>query len=221
MIVTIDGPAGAGKSTVAKEVARRLGFIYLDTGAMYRALTWKALEHHLDVKDEVAMGQLAASTDVRLIPDPLAMRVLVDEIDVTDCIRTPEVSRNVSDVALVASVRDEMVRLQRQLAMNAGVVAEGRDMGTVVFPRAELKIYLVASPGERALRRAKDLEAAGHEVDLAGLEAEIARRDGIDSNREVAPLTQAPDAILLNTDGLTPTEVIAEILALAKAAEHQ
>lgn len=214
LVIALDGPAGAGKSTVARALARRLGCLYLDTGAMYRALTLKALEQGVSTQDEPAIALLAARTDIELVPDPDAMRVRVDGTDVTDKIRTPEVSRNVSYVARVAAVRTAMVEIQRRLGRAGGVVAEGRDMGTVVFPQADLKIYLEASPRERARRRSRDLAAAGHLADLEALEAEIRQRDHLDSTRDVSPLAAAPDAVRVVTDDLTADQVVDRILAL-------
>ena len=216
MVITLDGPAGAGKSTVARALARRLSCLYLDTGAMYRALTVKALERGISLDDSRAIGDLAASTEIRLVPDPDAMRVTVDGEDVTQLIRSPEVSRSVSYVARVPDVRAGMVLLQRKLGEGGCVVAEGRDMGTVVFPRADLKIYLEASPRERARRRAQDLAGAGHAVDVQVLEAEIRQRDHLDSTRDVAPMEAATDAVRLVTDDLTADQVVDRILDLLR-----
>ncbi len=214
VVITLDGPAGAGKSTVSRALARRLSCLYLDTGAMYRALTVKALDRGISMDDPRAIGELAARTEIRLVPDPDAMRVTVDGEDVTERIRNPEVSRNVSYVARVPEVRAEMVRVQRKLGEGGSVVAEGRDMGTVVFPHADLKVYLEASPHERARRRASDLALAGHAVDLEALEAEIRQRDHLDATRDVAPMAAAADAIRLVTDDLSADQVVDRILDL-------
>lgn len=216
LIVAIDGPAGAGKSTVARMVAKRLGLLFLDTGAMYRAVTWKAMQEGVPLDDEAAMTRLASETPITLIPGENGDRVRVGEEDVTDAIRSPEVTRNVSQVAAHAGVREILVERQRELGKNGGVVAEGRDIGTVVFPQAPVKIFLVASPMERARRRAKDLEAKGHTVNLDELAAEIARRDAYDSNRAVSPLKPAPDAVHVDTDAMGPTQVVDRILEIAE-----
>jgi pantoate ligase/cytidylate kinase len=217
-VIALDGPAGAGKSTVARRVAQALGLLFLDTGAMYRALTWKALEQGLDLTDEDALTRLAEQSQIELVADPAGDRTRIDGQDVTTEIRTPRVTSRVSEVAKVPGVRQVLVRLQQELGRDGGVVAEGRDIGTVVFPKADVKVFLVASPAERARRRAKDLEAAGHPVDLQALEADIARRDEIDSTRAVAPLKPAEDAVLIDSDRLTIDEVVAAILALVPQA---
>lgn len=218
LVIAIDGPAGAGKSTVARRVAQELGLVFLDTGAMYRALTWKALGQGLDLGGEAALTALAQQSRIAFAPGAEGDRVLIDDVDVTEAIRTPEVTRHVSEVAKVAGVRQELVAQQQAIGRAGGVVAEGRDIGTVVFPQADLKIFLVASPAERARRRARDLERAGHTVDLVALEAEIARRDAIDSNRAHSPLKPAEDAVMLDSDALSADEVVAAIVKRAGAA---
>lgn len=216
LVIAIDGPAGAGKSTVARKVARELGLLFLDTGAMYRALTWKALQLGLDLEDAAALARLARASRIELVAAEAGDRVRIDDRDVTEAIRTPEVTGRVSEVARVPQVREHLVALQQAIGEGGGVVAEGRDIGTVVFPSADLKIFLVASPRERARRRARDLEKAGHAVDLAALEAEIARRDALDSNREHSPLRPAEDAVMLDSDHMTAREVVEAILERAR-----
>ena len=216
LIVAIDGPAGAGKSTVARMVGRRLGLLFLDTGAMYRAVTWKALTEGVPLDDAEAMTRLARNSQIELLPSDAGDRVRIDGQDVTEAIRSPEVTRHVSQVAAHAGVREVLVERQRELGKSGDVIAEGRDIGTVVFPQASVKIFLVASPMERARRRAKDLEAMGQDVDLDALAAEIARRDAYDSSRAVSPLKPAPDAIHLDTDAMTREQVVERILEIAR-----
>lgn len=210
-IVAIDGPAGAGKSTVARQVSKEMGYVYIDTGAMYRALTLKALRQGISMDDEQALVRLAQNTDIRLTYRDHTQIIFMDGDDVSSEIRTPQVSQNVSYVAKVPGVRLEMVRLQRELANSGGVVMDGRDIGSYVLPDADCKIFLTASAAERARRRGKDLIAAGYEVDLKQLEQEIAMRDQIDSTREMAPLAQAEDAILVDTSEMTFAEVVETI----------
>ncbi|MBM3268454.1 MAG: (d)CMP kinase [Candidatus Sericytochromatia bacterium] len=217
-IITLDGPAGAGKSTVAKALAKRLGYRYLDTGAMYRAITWKALETGVALDDEPGLAGIARESQLELRAEPDNLHVLIDGEDVTSRIREPRISQAVSHVAKVPGVRREMVDQQRRIGEGGGLVAEGRDMATVVFPEAELKIYLDASPRERARRRASDLAAAGHgKLDLEALEREIAERDRIDSTRDVAPLTHSAEHTHVPTDNLDVDQVVDQILGLMPA----
>jgi pantoate ligase/cytidylate kinase len=220
-IIAIDGPAGAGKSTVTRRVADRLNLLFLDTGAMYRAIAWLVLDQKLDPQDEHAVAELMATATVELQPagaidEPT--RVLANNIDVTAAIRSPEVTAQVSVVAAQAAVRQALVRQQQKLGIKGGIVAEGRDIGTHVFPDAELKIFLTATPAERARRRAKDLEAQGQQnIDLVTLEAEITKRDRLDSTRAIAPLTKAADAFELITDGMDIDAVVSKIVAMYRA----
>jgi pantoate ligase/cytidylate kinase len=210
-IIAIDGPAGAGKSTVTKRVAEALGLLYLDTGAMYRAITWLVMKWGIDVEDQAAIAELVATAHLELN----ANQVTINDEDVTQAIRTPEVTAKVSIIAAQGAVRKKMVKLQQQYGKTGGIVAEGRDMGIHVFPDAKLKIFLTASPQERAKRRLQDLKNQGEtDIDLNQLEAEISKRDYLDSNRKIAPLTKADDAIELNTDGLTIEEVTEKIINL-------
>ena len=209
-IVAIDGPAGAGKSTVTRAFAERLGLLYLDTGAMYRAVTWWVQQQGADPADELAVKALLDGLEVDLSPLKNGVQtVRVNGKDVTDAIRDPKVTGSVSLVAAHPCVRELLTQQQQRLGERGGLVAEGRDIGTAVFPDAELKVFLTATPEERARRRAKDLEARGHAVpDLAELEAQIVERDRLDSTRAVAPLVQAEDATEVITDGMSIEAVI-------------
>lgn len=223
MIVAIDGPAGSGKSTVARAMAAREGFTYLDTGAMYRAVTWTCLQQGIDVSDATAVAALAQKLDIVLENGEAGPTVSVDGSDCTAAIRTPEVDANVSAVAAIPAVREAMVALQRKAGQTGDVVAEGRDIGTVVFPNAEVKVFLVADPAARALRRAvqrnggdlaKDATATADSAATAAIEAELIERDRKDSTREVAPLVAAPDAVQIDSTALTVDEVCAKISEL-------
>ncbi|MEB3298236.1 MAG: (d)CMP kinase [Candidatus Sericytochromatia bacterium] len=215
LVITLDGPAGAGKSTLARGLAQALGWTYLDTGAMYRAVTWAALDRGLDLTDDAILEALARMLQIVLEPVPEGTRVTVDGHDVTAAIRSSEVTGQVSRVAAVAGVREAMVEQQRRLGQLGPLVAEGRDMGTVVFPEAPLKIFVTASPAVRAARRAEELIRSGRAVDVAVLERELAKRDSLDSSREVAPLRPAEDARTLLTDGRSIAELLDELRAWA------
>lgn len=217
-IVAIDGPAGAGKSTVTRQVAKRLGLLHLDTGAMYRAVTWLAMQASVAFDDEAAIAELAGKARIQLVAtdDPESpVRVLVNGEDITLVIRDRAVTAEVSQIAAHAAVRRELVAQQRQWGMKGGIVAEGRDIGTHVFPDAELKIFLTASTGERARRRQRELAIRGTpEIDLDRLEREIQARDTYDSTRRVSPLQKATDAIEVVTDGMVISQVVDRIVEL-------
>ena len=211
-IVAIDGPAGAGKSTVTKAFARRLGLVYLDTGAMYRALTWWVQQQGVDAADAAAVAPLLGGLDLQLGAD---QSVTINGHDVTTAIRSPEVTALVSTVAAHACVREALTAQQQAMGQRGGLVAEGRDIGTAVFPDAEFKVFLTATVAERARRRALDLAQRGFAVpDLSELEAQIAERDHRDSTRAIAPLLQAADAIELITDGMGIDAVIDQLVDL-------
>jgi cytidylate kinase len=221
MIIAIDGPAGSGKSTVAKRVARRLGYRYLDTGAMYRALAFRALASGVSPSDEDKVTAIARRDEVTFAHEPgepLPSRVFIAGEDVTSAIRTPSVDDAVSAVAKLPQVRSAMLEQQRHLGHGSDIVVEGRDIGTVVFPDAAVKVFLTASPLERAKRRAAQQAAAGSHVDAGEVLESIVRRDAADSSREVAPLIAAKDAFELDTTGLTIDEVVERIARLAQDA---
>ena len=209
----IDGPAGAGKSTVAKLVAEKLGYIYIDTGAMYRAVAWKVLDTGAGTTDEAIVSE-AEKLDVRLRFVGDAIRVFADDTDVTEKIRTPEVTALVSQVAQLGPVREKMVELQRGMAKDGGVVMDGRDIASNVLPNADVKIFLTASIEERALRRWKEMKAKGYDEPMEKLAAEIAARDKADSERAISPLVRVPEATLLDTTGMTIDEVVAKVMEL-------
>ena len=215
-IVAIDGPAGAGKSTVARRVATALGFAFLDTGAMYRAATWRALRHGINLDDPAALAASTAAMDLVIEETPEGQRVLVDGEDVTRAIRTPEVTRLIFKLDQNSDVRRTLVELQRRFGERQPTVAEGRDIGTVVFPRAKCKIFLDASLECRTLRRAADLEKAGTPVDLHKLREEIHERDEKSRNRADSPLRRADDAVDVDTSGMTVDEVVTTLARLAR-----
>src|SRR5699024_10595057 len=212
--IAIDGPAAAGKSTVAKKIAKELSIVYIDTGAMYRALTLKALATGIDAEDENSLNELLHHTDISLTQNETGTRQLVymDGKDVTDEIRSQEVSNHVSHVAKHTLVRDEMVKRQKKLANNVNVVMDGRDIGTNVLPNAEIKIFLIASVNERAKRRCNENKSRGISLSLEQLKQEIKERDYRDINRSSSPLVQADDAIAIDTTNMSIDQVVSEIL---------
>lgn len=213
--VAIDGPASSGKSTVAKIIAKRFGYVYCDTGAMYRSVTWVALENGIDVSDTKQVIDLARRIKITFEPGQPDQRVFVDGHEVTKDIRTEKIAANVSAVAAIPEVRAQMVEQQRQVAQAGGIVMDGRDIGTTVLPDAQVKVFLVASAHERARRRYEEnLQKGLATQSLDELEAAIKLRDQKDSTRKVSPLTQAKDAILIDTTSLTIDQVVDEISAL-------
>lgn len=212
--IAIDGPAGAGKSSVSKILAARLGYAYLDTGAMYRAVTYKALQNQLENPEDIVKMTKALDMEVR--PGTDAMHVLVDGIDVTPYIRTPEVSGHVSAVSAIGGVRTAMVDIQRRQAEKGGIVLDGRDIGTTVLPKADVKIFLTASVHTRALRRFKELTAAHPELTLQEVEEDVAKRDYMDSHREISPLRQAEDAVLLDNGELSLEETAEAMISICE-----
>ncbi|MGC7870839.1 (d)CMP kinase [Desulfosporosinus sp. SYSU MS00001] len=213
--IAIDGPAGAGKSTVAKLVAKGLNLFYVDTGAMYRAIAYKALSSRIPINDEEQVSQIAQRTEVMLDHSDERL-VWCDGQNVTQAIRNPEVSRAVATVAAYAKVRERLVELQRVEAARGGVVMDGRDIGTHVLPEADLKIFLTASADERARRRWIELRNSGRNVSIEEVAQDMERRDRQDMEREVSPLEPARDAKILDTTGLKVEDIVTEILRLAQ-----
>jgi cytidylate kinase len=212
LVVTIDGPAGSGKSTTARLVAQRLGYIYLDTGAMYRAMTLKALRAGVDLEDDDLLAELAENTDITIHTEPDGTRVILDGEDVTEHIRARDVTRCSSMVSAVEGVRRRMVELQRMIGARGGLVAEGRDIGSVVFPEAEVKIYLDADLRCRAARRKKELDEKGQTARLNQIEKDIRARDAYDSGREHSPLIIPDGAITVDTTDITIEEQVERVL---------
>ncbi len=213
LVIAIDGPSGAGKSTVARRLAKRLGYTYIDTGAMYRAIGWKAKQEGIDPANETALAGLCGRIQVLLTNDADDPRIAVDGIDVSEAIRTPEMGMMASAVSKSPAVRARLLSLQRDLGARGGVVMDGRDIGTVVFPDAEVKFYLDASPEERGRRRYRELSAKGMDVDLDRITREIRERDRQDSGRAIAPLKRAEDAVLIDSSDREIDEVVEAMLA--------
>lgn len=214
--IAIDGPAGAGKSTVARQVASELNYIYIDTGAMYRAVALHILRSDVHIDDHVKIARLAEGLEIRLSAGPHGQIVTLNGEDVTDLIRDQDVTRLVPLVAAIHDVRTILVQHQRKLAEHRGVVMDGRDIGTHVLPDAEVKVFLTASVEERARRRFKELQARGSRITFEQLVQDIAARDRHDSERETAPLIQAEDAVLLDSTGLTIEEVVHRIVQMCR-----
>ena len=214
LIVAIDGPSGAGKGTIARAVAARLGYRHVDTGAMYRAVAWKALRDGLDLADESAVTAAAAASCIDVSNGTIA----IDGQDVRQAIRTPQIDAAAAAVARLPRVREVLIAQQREMGQGGGVVMEGRDIGTVVFPRADVKIFLDASPEERARRRASDPAHAAGKGPQAVLEvaSALAARDQSDRNRPTSPLALAPDAVAIDTTGVSIDEVVERVLALIR-----
>ena len=212
MIIAIDGPAGAGKSTVAKILAKKLNFLYIDTGSMYRALTLKAIKEGIDIKDTARLIQMARTSRLDLMNNPDgSMKVILDGKDVSLSIREPRITRLVSDLAKIEEIREVMLGLQRKLGRQRDSVLDGRDIGTVVFPDADKKFYIDADFKERVTRRYNELKGLGQDVTPEAIEADLKNRDTKDSTREFAPLKKADDAVYIDTTDLTIEEVVEKV----------
>lgn len=209
--IAIDGPASSGKSTVAKILAKNYGYIYTDTGAMYRSVTYLAIQHKISFSDEEGLVDLVERYPISFEQTAAGQKVFVAGQEVTEAIRQNDVTNGVSEVSAWSGVREKLVEVQQEIAKNGGVVMDGRDIGTAVLPNAEVKIFLVASVLERAERRFKENQAAGIATDFETLKKEIEQRDYLDSTREVSPLKQAKDAFLVDTTGLSIAEVVKRI----------
>ncbi|HET9831938.1 MAG TPA: (d)CMP kinase [Vicinamibacterales bacterium] len=215
MIIAIDGPSGAGKGTVARAIAKRLGFRHVDSGAMYRAVGWKALHDGVAFDDELAVAAIASGADLGVSDEA----VTIDGTDVTRAIRTPEIDRAATAVARLPKVRAALVARQRAHGQQGGIVMEGRDIGTVVFPHADVKVYLDASPDERARRRAQDPAHSGGPIAVADVATALTARDELDRTRLVSPLYAAPDAVVVDTTGKSIDDVVAVVMNLVEARE--
>ncbi|UQB00053.1 (d)CMP kinase [Pediococcus pentosaceus] len=219
--IAIDGPASAGKSTVAKIVAKDLQYVYCDTGAMYRVVTLKAIQNGIDLNDETKISEMLNDTDIRLEPGEPVQKVFLDGNEVTEDIRQTNVTNSVSTIAAQKAVREVLTNWQRDLAKNGGIVMDGRDIGSAVLPNAEVKIFLIASVQERAERRYKENIAKGMETDLEQLKKEIEIRDHKDSTRKISPLTKASDAIEVDTTSMSIQDVVNEILRIVENASKR
>ena len=213
LIIAIDGPSGAGKGTVARAVAGELGYRHVDSGAMYRAVGWKAIRDGVALEDEAAVAALAERSQI----DVSNKHVTIDNVDVTRAIRTPEIDRAAAAVARLPHVRSVLVERQRQLAASGAVVMEGRDIGTVVFPNADVKVYLDASPDERARRRANDPAHTGVPAAVSEVATLLTQRDDLDRTRVASPLYAAPDAVVVDTTGKPVEQVVKEVLAVVSS----
>ncbi len=221
LIIAIDGPSGAGKSTLSKALADKLEYLNIDTGAMYRSVALMAQRQKIDSHDEQALKKLCADLSIRFVREKGQERIIVNEVDVSDAIRTPEVSLLTAKIASCSSVREAMLDLQRQMGQEGGVVLEGRDIGTVVFPSADVKFFLSATAEQRGLRRYKELKEKGIKVDLQQTIADVESRDKADTARTLAPLMQADDAIVVDSTQLTIVDVLQKMLVVVEAKQAE
>ena len=221
LTVAIDGPSGAGKSTVAKALAKRLGYIYIDTGAMYRSVALSVKEKSISPEDESAVSKLASSLHLTLVPEGDQIRVFCDELDVTEAIRAPEISRLASHISKQKGVREALVRVQREMGKEGCAILEGRDIGTVVFPDAVVKFYLDAESGERARRRYEEMVDKGVRVDLKETQEELVERDHHDTHRTHSPLKKAQDAVYIDSTHRSVEEIVDDMIRIVKTKGFQ
>ncbi len=219
LTIAIDGPSGAGKSTVARALAKQLGYIYIDTGAMYRSVALRVKEKSISPEDELALSRLALSLHITLIPEGERIRVFCDGQDVTEAIRTPEISRLASHISKQKGVREALVRMQREMGKEGGVILEGRDIGTVVFPDAEVKFYLDAESEERARRRYDEMVEKGVRVDLKETQEELDQRDHNDMHRTHSPLKKANDSIYIDSTRRSVRGIVEEMTRIVKSRD--
>lgn len=218
IVIAIDGPAGAGKSTAAKILAKKLSFSYLDTGAMYRAITYLVLKKGVDIKNYQKIGKVARNTDILFVPpgEDGISHIIVNNEDVTDKIRTSIIDRNVSKVARIKPVRESMVKIQRKIAQKGNIIMDGRDIGSKVLPDADIKFFITASLEERARRRYLDLEEKEKDADIEEVKRKIAERDKLDTEREISPLIRTSDSILIDTTNITIEETVDKMIDIVK-----
>ncbi len=219
LLIAIDGPSASGKSTLGKLVAKELGYLYIDTGAIYRAITWKALKNNLDLKDERLMQKLVSETQLsikKVNDNEEYFQILVDGKDVTKEIRNPEIDQNVSQLARLPAVRQQLISLQRNLAKNGKVIMEGRDIGSVILPNADIKLFFTAPEEERVRRRYQELKDKGYEISYEEVREQIIKRDLIDSSRGCAPLIKTEDAIVIDSTNKNIEEVKNDVLTIIK-----
>ena len=217
LTIAIDGPSGAGKSTVASSLGRRLGYLYIDTGAMYRSVALRAKEKGISLENEFALGQLASSLNITFITKGEETHIFCDGEEMTEAIRTPEISRLASSISRQKRVREALVRMQREIGKEGGVILEGRDIGTVVFPDADVKFYLDAETDERARRRYHEMVQKGVNVDLKETQEELAQRDHSDMHRNHSPLKKANDAVFIDSTHRSVEEIVEEMVRIVKA----
>ena len=219
LIIAIDGPAAVGKSTMGKLIAHELGYTYIDTGAIYRAITWKVLKNNIDINDENMISDIVSKTYITISLKDY-YHIFVDGEDVTEKIRDPKIDRNVSQIARLPKIRRQLIHLQRKLAEKGNIVMEGRDIGSVILPKADIKLYFSASEEERIKRRYKELIDKGYDVDYEEVKKHIVKRDEIDSKRKYAPLIKPKDAIIIDSTEKSIEEVKVEILKIIKSKKN-